>query len=242
MEKKDVIDAPSNQNGAAITAIVLIIVLVIAIAVVIILLVFANGNKSGAENINVGQITVNNDCAASGRLPSKKLTAVPKSISNQTNSFQETAMIPEYKGLEEEGSDLCVKTDSRIGIMNSNPDAIAKKWNPEKNFPSRIAPERPDNSLGSKFGPSEIEMQLYLPTPEELLASKEHSTGPKYIRRGPRYKRDGDWRPIQIPEDYKDYEIVRRPNRPRIDETYFAEAIEIERRNYEKSLPRVVQS
>lgn len=65
-------------------------------------------------------------------------------------------------------------------------------------------------------------MALHLPTQEELFLSGGHIAGPKNIRRGPRYNRGNDWRPIMIPVDHKDWDTVKRGWRPRIGKIYFS--------------------
>lgn len=200
-----------NEN--AIIATVLIVTLIVVVVIVIIILVFTTSYGNDKET-NVGQIVINDNCKNNFSQPQKK--------------------IPDLKGIQDEYK-ATINTKPVINVMNTDPEAISKKWDPNKNFPENNDIERPIDSFGYTFGPSKLETDLYLPTKEELFDSKSHLTGPKHIRRGPRYKRDGDWRQIMIPEDYKDWDKVRRPNRPRINEKYFEEAIKMEKEFYEEN-------
>lgn len=235
-----------NGNTAAIVATVLIVTLVVAIAIVVILVVVYGSG---------GNITVN--CGSAGPRTSLNAHVAPKAgqptlmqhnspavhqsaiAHQQPVMFQEqpssiNSVIPEFKGIGDAEGYAPLNQASHAGIMNSSPEALEKKWNPDKHLPSREAPVRPENSLGSKFGPSELEMQLYLPTPQELYDAKGNASGPKYIRRGPKICRDGDFRPLIVPEDYDDYDRVRRPNRPRVDKSAFQEVADAEKKYFQK--------
>lgn len=223
-------------DATAVVAIVLIVILVIAIVIVIIILVIYGSGSSGGAGAGDVQI-VNINTGGSGAIPRKGLKG-GKPASQVQNQYT----IPDIKAIgDSEAMYASIHdTPANGGIMNNDPEARKKKWDPEKNFPSQGPSKRPENSMGAKFGPSEAEMQLYLPTPQELFAAKGHISGPKYIRRGPRYKRGNDWRPIMIPESYKDWETCRRPNRPRIDESYYKEAIEMQERYYKNAIPQIL--
>jgi len=206
--------------------------------------------------VNVGQITINGSVLLSAQQAelAAKQAALDKAKQLQTKqAAQQSAKTPPKPTPTKETENVIKKltpipdlematlnSKPSGNIMNSDPEAKAKKWDPEKNFPSRVAPVRPKESLGAQFGPSETETQLYLPTQEEIFLSQGRVGGPKIIRSGPLYKKEIDGRPLIIPQDYKDYDKVRRPNRPRIDEKYFEEAIEIDKRRNQETLPSAV--
>ncbi len=166
-----------NGNGGVVVATVLIVVLVIAIAVVVILLVFASGGTTGSgASIDINSHIKGNENMLQAAKPLIQYEQQKQQQYPSQNISQAPArpVIPKFKAIGDlEGSSKCNK--SNPGIMNSNPEAQAKKWDPAKNFPTRNPPVRPDNTLGSKFGPSETEMQMYLPTAAELFAAKGNS-------------------------------------------------------------------
>jgi hypothetical protein len=220
--------ADDASNTGVIVATVLIVVLVVAVAAVIIVLLLQNGGTK-----NIGQVIINGACSTPAMLHRKSVrfnTVLTGGSTPNNLDGPVAAQMPNYGGLDESDNWAKLQDKAPSGEIMNAPDAIDKKWDPAKNFPTRQAPQRPQNSLGAQFGPSELELQMFLPTQQELLACQAQVSGPKYLRRGPRFKRGNDWRPLMIPEGYKDDATVHRGNRARIDESYFAEAIELDRK------------
>lgn len=166
---------------------------------------------------------------------SQKMNGTQKEVKPVTNP---PVKLPTYAAAVEDNGYASIH-QKPVGIMNSE-EAKPHKWDPSKNFPSLAKPERPADSLGARFGPSETEVLSHLPSQQELFLANKQVVGPKYIRTGPKFHRNGDMRPIMIPQDYDDYEKVRRPNRPRINQDYYKEAIEMEKRYYQHSMPSII--
>jgi flagellar basal body-associated protein FliL len=173
--------------------------------------------------------------------PEAKITTQPVFLADPLITVDPNIKLPDFKAMDGSKEDMASVKDAPTsgGIMNA-PEAKDKKWDPEKNFPSRKAPLRGENTLGAKFGPSEADMQMNLPTAEELFLANAQIAGPKYIRKGPLHKRGNDYRPIMIPKDYQDYDTVRRPNRPRVSEQHYQEAIDMQKRMFEGQMPGII--
>lgn len=228
----------NGNNTAIIVTVVVVVVLVLIVAVVVTVLL-VGGNKKG------NNVVVN--CGSRG-IPAQQTlghanqytTAV--GLNDKNNSIPPPVMNVDdmFKATNDKGE--FAEVGGQSGIMYDNPDIMAKRWDPEKNLPPRGPSTRPPESMGAQFGPSETEIDMYLPSPEEILASKGQVTGPKYIRRGPRTNRGGDWmRPLLLPEGYDDYDKTKRSNRPRIDQHYFSEEIEQQNRIFGEGRSGVVK-
>lgn len=251
-------NANGNGGTAAIIATVLIVVLVVAVAVVVIVLVVAAGSNNNGVNVTINECTSGAvPRATKPNLPqaanqatsnlSGNLTSPVGPIQSIVHSPNVTPSInmPQYQPINYQdqigdsgGTILRAsndnnnnnKTSAPLGIMHQ-PEAAPYRWDPNKAFPNPNPGPRPANSMGSLFGPSATEMQMYLPSREELLLAKSQTGLPKHIRRGPAVKRDCNFvRPTIVPESHKDWDTVKRGNRPHINEEHFREAIEHDRR------------
>lgn len=138
------------------------------------------------------------------------------------NNIQKEAM-GDASGMAEIGS-----VPSSGGLMNTE-TARDKKWNPQRMIPSNSRSVRPHDSLAARFGPSVEEMALNLPTAQQMLQSRNQA--PKFIRTVAQHKRSsGDLRPIVVPKSGDDAYWKGRPNRPRVTEAHFKDAVEADKR------------
>lgn len=115
-------------------------------------------------------------------------------------------------------------TDGPVnGGLMSTPEAQEKKWNPQTYIPDVTRSVRPKGSLADQFGPDPSELAAYLPTASQMFKAK--TEGPKKQRVSHPVRSLGDFRPLVVPQDYSDYSVVTRGNRPRINQGFYEERL-----------------
>lgn len=158
-------------------------------------------------------------------------------LRNETFGDSDQSVLQEYvdenlgfEGLGEESEMATIDQEAVGGGMMNTDKARDKKWDPSKMIPQVTKDVRPANSLAAKFGPSKTEHEMYLPSFKDLARSNVQ--GPKYVRQAKAIRSSSDFRRMMVPKDHDDYDTTHRGNRPRINQKFYEEALESEKRFY----------